>query len=156
MDFHCTHCQSTELQKVSLVYQQSCFHVKARTRFRGFVLDAVGPDLIAGYAHTAGVLQTRLSRKLRPPIQRSYLKLLSWFALFSFLALVAYVQSVMSNSGRPSLLPVAIYIVVAPCLFVFLALLVWRHNRRAYPAQYARWDRSFLCMCCGKVSAQTK
>jgi hypothetical protein len=151
---HCTHCQSTDLRKVSLVYQQGRFEVKARTRLRGFLLGTGGLDLTVGSANTVGVLQTQLSRNLHPPVKWSYLRLVGWFALGSFVALIAYVQSVMSSSGTASSLPVSIYVVVVPCLFLFLGFLIWRHNHRAYPVQYAEWKGSFLCMRCGSVSAQ--
>jgi hypothetical protein len=154
MDLHCTHCQSTDLRKVSLVYQQGRFDVKARTRLRGLLLGTGGPDLIVGSTNTIGVLQTQLSRHLHPPVKWSYLKLVGWFALGSFVALIAYVQSVMGSFGTASSLPVSIYVVVVSCLFLFLGFLIWRHNHCAYPVQYAEWERSFLCMRCGSVSAQ--
>jgi hypothetical protein len=156
MDLHCTHCQSTDLRKVSLVYQQGRFDVKSRTRLRGLLLRADGPDLLVGYARTASILQTDLSRKLRPPVKWSYLKLLGWFAISSFVALVAYVQVVLSSSVKASSLPVVLSVVAAPCLLLILEFLTWRHNHFTYPLHYARWDRSFLCVRCGKVSADPR
>jgi hypothetical protein len=151
---YCRQCQSTDLRKVSLVYQQGRFEGNARTQLRGLLLGVDGPDLIVGYAHTAGVLQTQLSEKLRPPVKWSYLKLVGWLVFFSLLALIAYVQSVMGSSGTASSLPVAIYVVVAGCLFVVLGFCIWRHNHRVYPVKYARWERSFLCMRCGSISGE--
>jgi hypothetical protein len=136
------------------VYQQGRFDAKSRIRLRGLFLGTGGLDLIVGGAHSAGVLQSQLSRNLRPPVKWSYLKLVGWFALGSFVALIAYAQSVMSSPGPASSLPVYIYAVVASFLFLVLAFLIWRHNHRAYPVQYAEWEQSFLCMRCGAVSAQ--
>jgi hypothetical protein len=154
MDLRCTHCQSTDLRKVSLVYEQGRFGVEARTRFRGFLLGTDGPDLIGGYAHTAGVVQSRLSNKLRPPVKWSYLKIVAWFVLLSLVALVAYVQWVMSKPATTtSSLPVTIYVLIASGLFVLLQYLTWRHNHVVYPRKYAEWDRTSLCLRCGAVSA---
>jgi hypothetical protein len=36
---------------------------------------------VVGRAEIVGVLQTRLSKKLRPPVKWSYLKLVGWFGL---------------------------------------------------------------------------
>jgi hypothetical protein len=152
---YCTHCQSTDLRKVSLVYEQGRFGLEARTRFRGFLLGTDGPDLIGGYAHTVGVVPSRLSNKLRPPVKWSYLKIVGWFVFFFLVALVAYIQSVKSSSRPASSLPVTIYVVVASCLLVFLELVIWRHNHHAYLFERTRWERSFLCMRCGRVSVHT-
>ncbi len=153
MEMHCPHCQSTDIRKVSLVYQEGRFDAKARTRLRGFLLGTDGPDLVVGGANSTGVLQSQLSRNLRPPVKWSYLKLAGWFALSSFVALMAYVHSVMSTAATASSLPVSIYVVVASCLLLFLRFLFWRHNHLVYPRQFAAWERSFLCMRCGSVSA---
>jgi hypothetical protein len=120
MEMHCPHCQSTDLRKVSLVYQEGRLDAKARTRLRGFLLGTDGPDLVVGGANSTGVLQSQLSRNLRPPVKWSFLKLAGWFALSSFVALIAYVHSVMSTSATASSLPVSIYVVVASCLLLFL------------------------------------
>jgi lipid-A-disaccharide synthase-like uncharacterized protein len=153
MGLHCTHCQSTDLSKVSLVYEQGRFGLKARTRFRGFLLGTDGPDLIAGFAHTTAVAQNTLSIKLRPPVKWSYRKVVGWFVFFSLVALVAFVQWVMSKSATTSSLPGTFYVLIASGLFFLLQFLTWRHNHVVYPRKYAEWDRSFLCQRCGTVSA---
>jgi len=153
MERRCPHCQSTDLRKVSLVYREGLFDMNARTRLRGFLLGTDGPDVVLGRARTAGVQQTQLSKDLRPPAKWSSLKLTGWFGLCSFVALVAYVRSVMSSSMASSL-PVFIYVVAASCLLLILGFLFWRHNHLVYPRQYAAWERSFLCMRCSSVNAQ--
>src|SRR5882672_126976 len=132
MEMHCPHCQSTDLRKVSLLYQEGRAHLKARTRLRALLFGTDGPDLVVGRADTAGVLQTQLSKNSKPPTKWSYLKLVEWFALISFVALVAYVHSVMSSSGHASLLPTSAYVVVGSCLLVFLGFLFRRHNDIIY------------------------
>jgi cytochrome c oxidase assembly factor CtaG len=128
--------------------------LRARTGLRGLLFSANGLNLLVGNASTVGVLQTQLAKNSRPPTKWSYLKLLGWFALVSFVALVSYVHSVMSNSAATSSLPVPTYIMVASSVLLILGFLFWRHNHFVYPREHAEWDRSFLCQRCGNVSAQ--
>jgi hypothetical protein len=48
-------------------------------------------------------------------------------------------------------LPMELYGLVAPCFFVVLVLVTWRHNHSTFPRENAEWDRSFMCQCCGSV-----
>jgi hypothetical protein len=135
-----------------LLYQEGRFQLKARTRVRELVLGVDGPDLVLGKAHTEGVIQTELSKKLQPPVKWSYLKLVGRFAIGSIVALIFDVQSVMSSSETVSSLAAAIFVLPASFLFFFLACLFWRHNRLVYSRKHAEWERSFLCGRCGKQS----
>jgi hypothetical protein len=152
MDLRCPKCSSTDLKKVSLAYQERLFHVDARTRMLGFLFASVGPDVMVGRATTRGVQQTALSKSLVPPTKWSYLKLVLWSAAISFAALVAYVRVVMTSPPPVSSLPVRIYVVVAPLVFIFLFVSIWRHNHSGYRRQYAQWNQSFICARCGAVS----
>jgi hypothetical protein len=156
MDLRCPSCNGTDLKKISVAYQEGLSRVDARTRLRGFVLGSDGPDVIVGKAVTQGVHQTQLSKRLRPPVKWSYLKLTGWSALVSFAALIGYVHSVMSSSTRASALPVAISTVVLAAVFLFLLGLFWRHNQLIYPRQHAEWSLSFICQRCGAVSVQSE
>jgi len=152
MDLRCPKCNSSDLKKVSLGYQEGLFHSKARTRIRGVLVGSGGPDIILGTSATKGRHQTALSMRLSPPKKWSYVKLIVWFAVLSFVALVVYIHSVMGSSSTASALPVKLYGLIASCVFVFLVLLTWRHNHLTYARQYAQWDRSFVCERCGAVS----
>jgi hypothetical protein len=150
----CPRCQSTDLRKLSQIYQEGRSYLKARTGLRALLLGTDGPDLLVGNANTVGVLQTQLSKNAQPPTKWSYLKLMGWFVLGSFVALVAYVHSVMSSSRMASSLPVGTFVVVVSCLFVLAMYSFWRHNHLEYPRRYDEWERSFLCQRCGGVSVQ--
>ena len=41
---------------------------------------------------------------------------------------------------------------VAPLVFLFLFVSVWRHNHSTYQQKYAQWSESFICERCGTVS----
>jgi hypothetical protein len=152
MDLRCPKCSSTDLKKVSLAYQEGLFRVDTRTRMLGLLFTSGGPDVMVGRATTRGVQQSALAKSLVPPTKWSYLKLILWSATISFAALVAYVRVVMTSPPPVSSLPVKIYIVVCPLVFIFVAASMWRHNHSSYQSQYAQWNQSFICEQCGTVS----
>ena len=152
MDLRCPKCSSTDLKKVSLAYQEGLFRVDTRTRMLGLLFASGGPDVMVGRATTRGVQQSALSKSLVPPTKWSYLKLILWSAAISFVALVTYVRVVMTSPPPVSSLPVKIYAVVAPLVFLCLVVSIWRHNHSGYQRQYAEWDQSFICERCGAVS----
>lgn len=154
MDLRCPKCCSTDVKKVSLAYQEGLFHLNSRTRMLGFLFSSGGPDVMVGKATTTGVQQSALSKSLAPPTKWSYLKLFLWSAVISFVALVAYVRVVMTSPPPVSSLPVKIYVAVAPLLFIFLFVSIWRHNRSTYPQLFNSWNRSFICRRCGNVEEQ--
>jgi hypothetical protein len=153
MELRCPNCGGRELRKVSVVSGEGRYHARSRTRLRGLLLGADGPDFVLGKADTVGVFQSELSKKLQPPGKWSYLKLAAWIALGTLIALVSCVLWVMSRSTNASPLPVALFLLVVALLFLVLASLVWRHNRCEYPRRYAEWERSFLCRGCGGIES---
>jgi hypothetical protein len=154
MDLRCPKCSSTDLKKVSLAYQEGLFHVNARTRMLGLLFASGGPDVMVGRATTTGVQQSALSKSLAPPTKWSYLKLILWSGVISFVALVAYVRVVMTSPPPVSSLPVKTYVLVAPLVFIFLFVSIWRHNHSTYEQQHDQWNRSFICQRCGSVALQ--
>lgn len=155
MDLRCPKCSSTDLKKVSLAYQEGLFRVDTRTRMLGFLFASGGPDVMVGRATTSGVQQSALSKSLAPPTKWSYLKLVLWSATISFVALVSYVRVVMTSPPPVSSLPVKIYVAVAPLMFIFLFVSIWRHNHSTYRQKLSEWNEAFVCERCGTVSQQS-
>ena len=75
----CSICQSTNLVKVSLAYEQGLSEYKGRSRSSGLSLGTGGLGLWGGRAKTTGTFQTRLSARLSPPTKRSYWKTFKWW-----------------------------------------------------------------------------
>jgi hypothetical protein len=148
MDLRCPNCNGTDLKRISVAYQEGLSCIDAR-RLRGFVFGSDGPDVIVGKVVTQGVHQTQLSKRLRPPMNWSYLKLIGWSALVSFAALIGYVHSVMGSSTRASALPVAIGTVVLAGVFVLLVGLFWRHNLPATAREVESLFYMPALRCCG-------
>jgi hypothetical protein len=154
MDLRCPKCNSANLKRVSFAWEEGRLSVNTRTHLRGVIVGDGGPDVVVGRETTHGTHQTELSKRLNPPAKWSYLKLVVWSVVFSLVALIVYVRSVMSGPEPASSLPVKLYAVLFPAALVFLVALVWRHNHSNYSREFAQWNRSFLCEQCGFVSQQ--
>ncbi len=156
MDLRCPKCNSTDLKKVSLAYQEGLHRSESRSRLRAVVVGGGGPDLVVGRATTRGTEQSALSKKLTPPVKWSYLKVIGWSVLVFLCAgwLLFYVNTVKTNATTVSSAPLSLFSLISGVIFVLLLFLVWRHNHSVYHSQYAEWDRSFICPRCGAVSLQ--
>jgi hypothetical protein len=154
MELRCPKCNSTDLKKVSLAYQEGHFRADARTRLSAALVGGNGPDLVVGRTTTQASHQSALSKRLSPPAKWSYLKVGLWSVL-AFLCvgwLVFYVNAVTTNSSTVSSPPLAFFVLISAASFALLLFLVLKHNHSTYAQQYARWDASFICQRCGSVS----
>jgi hypothetical protein len=152
MDLRCPQCNSSDLKKVSLTYEEGLYRVNTRTRLIGLLLGSAGPSALLGRASTKGSHQTDLSRRLRPPMKWSYLKLVGWFGLIFLISLVGYAQIVMASPPPVQSLPGELFAAFLCGAFILLLAVIWKHNHSTYPIEYAKWDRSFVCQRCGAVS----
>ena len=155
VQLQCEICGSSDLKKVSLVYQDGLRHVKTRSRLVGFLVGASGASVVTGTSVRRGTHQSDLSRSLHPPSKWSYAKLFRGAFVVTCLALFSYVVFASTSAPPVSTLPVKLYVFLAPVAFLVLFAAFWRHNHLVYPRRYAEWDRSFLCQRCGSVSAHS-
>lgn len=152
MELRCPDCNSSDLKRVSLAYQEGVRHVDTRTRLRAFLFGSDGPNLIVGRATTQGVHWTQLSQVLSPPRKWSYVRLILGSLIVTLAALFAYVVFVASSPPPVTTLPLKMYVFLAPLVFLAVAFAVWRHNHLRFPKEYAQWNRSLICQRCGAVS----
>jgi hypothetical protein len=153
MDLRCPKCNSTDLKKVSLAYQEGLYGSHARTRLSAALVGGNGPDLVVGRATTQTSHQSALSKRLSPPAKWSYLKVGSW-SILAFLCvgwLVFYINTVTTNSSTVSSPPLTLFVLISGAIFALLLFFAWRHNHSIYQTQYAQWDKSFICERCGTV-----
>ena len=154
MDLRCPKCNSTDLKKVSLAYQEGLYRADARTGLSATLVGGNGADLLLGRATTKASHQSALSKQLSPPAKWSYLKVGSWSAL-AFLCigwLIFYVNTVTTNATSVPSAPLTLFALFFVAAFVLSFFLVWRHNHSTYTEQQARWDRAFICQRCGTVT----
>src|SRR5258708_33901050 len=112
MDLRCPKCDSTDLKKVSLAYQEGLYRTNARTRLSAAVVGGNGADLLVGRATTQASHQSDLSKRLSPPAKWSYLKVGSW-SILAFLCvgwLVFYFNPLTPNSSPVSSSPLTLYV----------------------------------------------
>jgi hypothetical protein len=154
MDLRCPKCNSIDLKKVSLAYQEGLHRTDARTRLSAALIGGAGPDLMVGRATTQTAHQSALSKRLSPPAKWSYLKVGSWSVL-AFLCVgwvVFYIDTVATHSSTVSSPPLTFLALISAASFALLLSLVWKHNHSTYQRQFADWDRSFLCLRCGAIN----
>jgi uncharacterized membrane protein YbhN (UPF0104 family) len=156
MDMRCPKCNSTDLLKVSLAYQEGLYRTDGRTRLSASLVGGNGLDLLVGRATTQASHQSALSKQLSPPAKWSYLKVGSWSVL-TFLCLgwiVFYVNTVATNSSTVSSPSLTIFVLISVAILVLLQFFVWKHNHSTYQTRFAAWDRSFICPRCGGITHQ--
>jgi hypothetical protein len=149
----CTVCQSTNLVKISLAYEQGLSDYNGRSRSRGLSLGTGGMGLWGGSAKTTGTFQTRLSARLSPPTKMSYRKTTVWWFL-GFLALWFIAIALMpgnAHNAKEFSRECAWVGDAYGAALVLLWCFIWRYNHRVFPVQHRRWDRSFMCRRCGNV-----
>jgi len=66
MDLRCPKCNSTDLKKVSLAYEEGLYRGEGRTRLSAALVGGSGPDLMVGRATTDTSHQSALSKRLSP------------------------------------------------------------------------------------------
>ena len=93
MDLRCPKCNSNDLKKVSLAYQEGAYRIDTRSGMRGLLFAGGGPGILVGRATTRGSQQSALSKRLSPPSKWSYLKLIGWSGVATLIALVIYVNT---------------------------------------------------------------
>jgi hypothetical protein len=112
------------------------------------------PSVFVGRAKTNGSQQTELSRRLRPPVKWSYVKLARWFGLALLVLLIVYVHWVMTSTSAVDPVPGELFVALFGVAFFVFVIAFWRRNHFSYPRAYETWDCSFVCLRCGMVSQQ--
>jgi hypothetical protein len=156
MDLRCPKCNSTDLKRISLAYQEGFSQINTRSRLRAVAVGSDGPDIILGRATNRGTAQTELSKALSPPKRWSYRTLLRYWA-FGFVVgtwVVIALDWSMTDSKTVISLPVLVFAVLYLGVLVLLGFAFWQHNNSVFPKEHARWNRSFMCNRCGTVSEQ--
>src|SRR5258708_31907174 len=153
MNLRCPKCNSSDLKKVSLAYEEGLFRSEGRTRLRAVAVGSGGPDLVVGRATTRGTEQSALSKKLTPPMKWSYLKVVGWSVLLFVCVgwLVFYVNTITTNATTGSSAPLTLFSLISAATFILLLFLCSKHNHVTYRQRLAEWDRSFICQRCGPV-----
>lgn len=154
MELRCPQCNGTDLKRVSLAYQEGFSQVNTRSRLRAIAVGSDGPDIIVGRATNTGTQQTELSKILSPPKKWSYRKLLRYSVLGFIVGSwgVISLHATMTQSRSVISLPLLAFTAICLVVLAALSIAFWKHNHSVYQAEYARWNKSFVCNRCGAVS----
>ena len=153
MELRCPQCDSTDLKKVSLAYEEGLYQGESRTRLSAALAGSGGPDLIVGKAPARTSHQSALSKRLKPPAKWSYLKVAFWWVLMVLCLgwIIFYVNVITTNAAIASSTILIVFSLVSIAALVLLLVSVWRHNQST-SREYEEWNRSFVCVRCGTVS----
>src|SRR5436853_2677799 len=152
----CPNCNSTNLKKVSLAYQQGLFYTAAHTQLRAVGVGSCGPDFVIGKATTRGFHQSVLSKQLNPPVKWSYRKLILWWVVV-FLSIgwiVFYINTITKNSAAVFSPPLVLWSGLSAVTFLLLLVFFWRHNQSTHKRRSSQRERSLLCQRCGTLTEQ--
>ena len=153
-DLRCPNCDSTDLKKVSLAYQEGLFHTDAHTRLRAVVVGGTGPDLVIGKATTRGFHQSVVSTQLSPPVKWSYRKLILWWALvfFSIGWIIFYTNTFAGNSSAVLSPPLIRFSLLSAatrsycCWFSSGGIIPFTHKRRYSLSGNARFSANAVAL----------
>ncbi len=141
MTLGCPKCTSTELRKLSLIFNEGRATVNAQRS--ATAVDLGGVPRATATAAATGRQQAALSKQAAPPQKKR------WVA-WSILAVVC-IFGALGNIGSPGVGTV-IAIVIA-VLAIGFAIIGRRYNTEVHPELLRRWERSFMCNRCGEVFA---
>jgi hypothetical protein len=133
----CPHCNSTDLQKASLIYAAGVY--QTRGRMGGLLLGNGDAFFVGKYK---GANQSLLSKMVAPPRKAPYVApVVLW--LIGFFIVMAF-----AGRGKLSWMMGALsvgYLLVLPA-YLLAALL---YNFFPRPAKYKAWNEEFICQRCG-------
>ena len=102
MDLRCPKCNSNNLKKVSLAYQEGTLPTvdSADPECEVCLFAGGGPAILVGRATTRGTQQSALSKRLSPPAKWSYLKLIGWSGVVILVGLARILRPTCHGESR--------------------------------------------------------
>jgi hypothetical protein len=146
--FRCVHCQAKGLKKLSLLYLQGTS--RSNSLVFGFYRGFKGNFC----ANALSTRQSLLARRSAPPQKKDLWGfLVIWAVLSGLFCLIGFAALAGHDSAN---------VTGEAVLFLWLAVIaaggIWRfkvasaYNNEVWSKEYARWQRSYLCMQCGTVN----
>ena len=140
MTLACPKCSTTEVRKLSLIYNEGLSTIHTQSTSFGSGVSRGGMGFGSASTSTHGQQQTALSKQAAPPKKKPWLL---WGSLAAISGLIAL--SGLSHPGFGVVL--AIGVTVAAVRF---ALKGREYNAQVHPGLYQKWEQSFMCNRCGE------
>lgn len=142
----CPDCASTNIQRVSVVYE-----LGTQTGTTSAVGAGIGRDGHVVVGASSGVIawSSKLAQRLSPPKLREPLGCLGTVLAFCFGSFGGVVALEMIGAGDAAAFALVIGWVFAS--FVRSKSLPSEEKKRQYAAQLATWNAQFICLRCGEV-----
>lgn len=138
----CTTCNSDNVQKLSVVYEQGTQNIKTTGRTRGGGVGFGGGGLGAGLGlartTTKGTSQSIAAQKAAPPEKKKIA-----------IPIMLIIGGLIAMG--------AIHMIVGLIMLAIGGFLFWKfsqYNKQNYPPLYSEWQNSWLCNKCGAVFVQ--
>ena len=138
---HCPTCQSDNVQKLSLVYEQGTQKIRTKGRTRGGGVGIGRGGLLAGAGSatttTTGKSQSIAAEKAAPPDKKQMMLPVGIIAAGILIGFKA--------------------VLVGLALVAIGGFIFWKfhqYNKQVFPPLYAQWEKSWLCNRCGTIYTQ--
>ena len=131
---YCSHCDSPDIRKLSLIYEGGVTYVDTRSNSAGAGGGIGGFGAGGAHTHTTGTHTTALAAKAAPPSKYpTFLPVIGAVISVFLIGLnFAWVLGVLACAG--------------------LTYVCIRYNREKWPQLHARWDASYMCNRCGTIA----
>lgn len=140
----CTQCNSDNVQKLSLVYEQGTQNIQTTGHTTGagvgFGSGGLGAAFGSARTTTAGKSQSITAQKAAPPNKKPLI-------LQVVLTIVGILLLMADFKGGWA-------IVLGWGLIATGGFMIWKsyqYNKNTYPPLYAEWQRSWFCNKCGSI-----
>ena len=145
MSLECPKCTSTEVRRLSLIYQEGLSTINTQSTTVGSAIGGGGIGFATASTGTTGHQQTALSKQAAPPAKKH------WILWSSAAAIVALpTLGTLLHPGFGTLVGLGLV-----ALSVRMALSGRKYNAEVHPGVLHRWEQSFMCNRCGDVFAAT-
>lgn len=141
MDLACPKCNTSEVRKLSMIYNEGLSIINTVSHGSGAAVGSGGGMAFGSHSsHTSGRQQTALSKQAAPPDKKHWILWSTGAAICGFMALGS-----LSHPGFGLLVSVGL-----TALCVKFALSGKKYNAEVHPDLMQRWDQSFMCNRCGE------
>lgn len=147
----CPSCESHEVRKVSLVYEEGFQKTRTKTIFGGGAISLLGPVFGLGAAYSRGTSQSLLAERLAPPrVPRPFFYAVIAFLVIGIVGLLPpiLIGIIFGNIAYHFVVFIWFAALIAYPCYVFIremALL------RGYQKKLSDWNQLFMCNQCGHI-----